>query len=262
MDSAVTPQAGGLRFRLKAFGLHILGSACLLTLTVGGLYAGWYRWPGWYLTGMPRIAALVATVDVVLGPLMTLIIANPFKLRRELARDIGVIVLVQLVALVYGAGALWRGRPLYYVLSSNRFVIVQASSLPTAEVALSRRQNSPFAPTWYSRPRWVWASVPKNGKEREKVTGSAISNGTDVTQMPRLFEAWSQGEPELRKRLKKVDDLKLFRKADRQSLARKMKRLGLAPDVANAMILLGGTRPLLVVFDAANLHLEAILAPH
>ena len=69
-----------MRFRLKAFGLHLTGSACALTLILGGLYLGWYRWPGWYLTGVLHVLIIVGIVDLGLGPTLTLIIANPRKL--------------------------------------------------------------------------------------------------------------------------------------------------------------------------------------
>src|ERR1700741_2187941 len=128
-------------FRLKAFGLHLLGSASALTLILGGLYLGWYRWPGWYLAGALRVLVIVAIVDVGLGPTLTLIVANPRKLRRALARDIGIIVAVQVVALIYGATTLWQGRPLYYTFSVNRLELVQASDIDASEAALGRRQN-------------------------------------------------------------------------------------------------------------------------
>src|SRR5689334_11075539 len=101
-----------MRFRLAAFGLHVLGSACALTLVLGLLWLGWYRWPGWYLTTVTHIVVILIPVDLLLGPALTLVIANPAKPRRELARDIGIIVAVQLIALAYGATTLWSGRPL------------------------------------------------------------------------------------------------------------------------------------------------------
>ena len=61
-----------MRFRFKAFGWHLLGSASALTLTLGLLYLGWYHWPGWYLADMPTVLAIMVGVDVVLGPLLTL----------------------------------------------------------------------------------------------------------------------------------------------------------------------------------------------
>src|ERR1700756_4004027 len=113
--------------RLKAFSVHASFSATLLLLIFGALYLGWYRWPGWYLTGVLRVVAIVALVDVALGPTLTFVVASPAKPRRELVRDIAIIVAVQLTALVYGATTLWLGRPLYYAFSVDRLQLVQAS---------------------------------------------------------------------------------------------------------------------------------------
>ena len=157
-----------MRFRLTAFGLHLLGSACVLSLVLGGLYLGWYRWPGWYLTGVLHIVTIVLMVDLALGPTLTLIIANPGKPRRVLARDIALIVAVQLAALIYGATTLWQGRPLYYTFSADRLETVQASDLDTEEIALARRNNPSLAPHWYSLPRWVWAPLPEDPTRRPK----------------------------------------------------------------------------------------------
>src|SRR5580704_480465 len=123
-----------MRFRLRAFAFHLLGSACALTLVLGGLYLGWYHWPGWYLTAVTRILLIVTLVDLVLGPTLTLIIANPKKPPRTLVRDIAMIVTVQLAALIYGAATLWHGRPLYYTFSVNRLETVQASDLEKPEI--------------------------------------------------------------------------------------------------------------------------------
>ena len=83
-----------MKFRLKLSGLHLLSSLGALTLVLGLLYLGWYRWPGWYLTNALRVVPILVVVDAALGPFLTLLIANPRKSRRELARDIGIIVAV------------------------------------------------------------------------------------------------------------------------------------------------------------------------
>src|SRR5258706_173674 len=99
-----------MKFRLQAFALHVAGSATVITLVLGALYLGWYRWPGWYLSGALGVVPILAGVDVSLGPLITLLIASPRKPRRSLARDVSIIVAVQLAALAYGAATLWQGR--------------------------------------------------------------------------------------------------------------------------------------------------------
>ncbi len=246
-------------FRLRASGLHLCGSATVLTLVLGGLYAGWYRWPGWYLTGAAHMAGIMAGVDVALGPLLTLLIADSAKSRRELARDIGVIVLVQLAALAYGATSLWQGRPVYYTFSEDRLEVVQASELDAAESALALRENPAFAPHWYRATRWVWAPLPPDPQERAAIIRAALTGGKDVIERPRYFKPWSAGLPELRRRLKPVDRLVLYSRGQKQVLRQQMQALGLDPAQASTLFMIGRGDPLLVVFDPDSLAIRAML---
>jgi len=233
-----------------------------LTLILGGLYLGWYRWPGWFLTGVLHVLIIVGIVDLALGPTLTLIIANPRKPRRELARDIGIIVTVQIAALIYGAATLWHGRPIYYTFSADRLEMVQASDVEGSEIVLARRQNPALAPYWYSRPRWVWAPLPDNPEEAAKIVNSTVfGSGQDVIDMPRYFKPWEQGLPKLRDQLARLDDIKYLSKAQKESLRTRMSEQGLVADERNALILWGGSRRLLAMFDPATLRIRAILNP-
>ena len=248
-------------FRLKAFGLHLASSASVLALVLATLYLGWYRWPGWYLTGVLHVVAIMLGVDVALGPLLTLLIANPLKPRRELTRDIAVIVSVQLVALVYGATALWHGRPLYYTFSEDRLETVQASQLKPEEIELALQRNAALAPHWYSLPRWVWAPLPDDPDEKTRIMTSAITGGQDVIEMPRYFRPWEQGLAALRQQLKRIDTIAIFSRSEQQALAARVTELGIAADQANALFMMGRETRLLVVFDPATLQIRAILPP-
>jgi hypothetical protein len=252
-----------MRFRFKAFGLHLLASACALSLILGGLYLGWYRWPGWYLTAVGRILLIVCSVDLALGPTLTLIIANPKKPRRTLARDITMIVLVQLVALAYGSVTLWQGRPLYYTFSANRLETVQASDLEAGQIALARKENPALAPHWYSLPRWVWAPLPDDPDQAMAiVNGATFGEGQDIIQMPRYFKPWDAGLPKLRQQLTAIGDIEYFTKPERQKLAERMMHRGLDPAERNALVMWGGaSRRLLAVFDAQSLKIRALIKP-
>jgi hypothetical protein len=252
-----------MRFRLKAFGLHLFASACALMLVLGGLYAGWYYWPGWYLTAAPRILLMVAGVDLMLGPTLTLIIANPKKPRRTLARDIAVIATVQLAALSYGAVTLWGGRPLYYTYSGDRLETVQASDITAEEAAFAQNQNPAFAPHWYSRPRWVWAPLPDNPDDAAKiVSGNVFGGGSDVIDMPRYFKPWQAGLSKLHERLTAVADIKYFTKPEQQLIQARMARLGLSTANKNALMMWGGTsRRLVAVFDPQSVKVQALIKP-
>jgi hypothetical protein len=252
-----------MRFRLKAFGCHLLGSACALTLVLGGLYLGWYCWPGWYLTAVTRVLLIVGSVDLVLGPLLTLIIANPKKPRSTLARDIAMIAAVQLAALFYGGWTLWGGRPLYYTFSANRLETVQASDISEEEMIIARNENPAFAPHWYSRPRWVWAPLPNDPDAAAKIVQSAsFGSGEDVIDMPRYFRPWEAGLPQLRERLTTLSEIKYFSKPEQQLLQERMAKLGVNAEQKNALVMWGGTaRRLVGVFDPESLKMRALIRP-
>jgi len=250
-----------MKFRLKAFGLHLLGSASTLSLILGGLYVGWYRWPGWHLTDVTQVVTVMVGVDVVLGPLLTFIVASVSKPRRVLVRDIAVIVVVQLAALIYGSTSLWNGRPLYYAYSEGVLQLVQAYDIDAEQWAVGGRQNPELAPHWYSLPRWIWAPLPQDSETRQKIMTSAITGGDDVISMPQYFKPWEQGVPELRKKLKKMDNVAYFALSEKKRLKERMQAAGFDTDQLNSIPLTGRGHPLLAVFDPASVKLVAIFSP-
>jgi hypothetical protein len=251
-----------MRFRLRAFGLHLVASACALSVILGSLWLGWYRWPGWYLSGVLHVVAIVLMVDLALGPTLTLSVANPGKPRQVLARDIAVIVLVQVAALVYGAVTLWLGRPLYYTFSVDRLQIVQASDLEAAEIARARQANPTLAPYWYSVPRWVWAPLPEDPREAAQIVNATLFGGPDVIAMPRYFRPWSAGRTALRQRFATVGEVQNLTQSERQLVSARIQALGLSPKQRNVLLMWGDVKRLVVVFDPDTATVRAILRPN
>jgi hypothetical protein len=245
--------------RLKAFGLHLLASSLVLSLTLGTLYLGWYHWPGWYLADASHVVVVMAGVDVVIGPTLTLIIANANKPRRELRRDLSMIVAAQLIALVYGTTQLWDGRPLYYAFSENVLQMIQAYDIDPDELKIAREQHAPLAPHWYSLPRWIWAPLPADPTERGKIVSSVVQGGDDVISMPRYYKRWDQGLPALRTQLKIVDEVGYFTPNQKKVLKQLMRDRGLATDQRDAIPLTGRGPPLLAVIDPVSLKIKAII---
>jgi hypothetical protein len=249
-----------MKFRLKAFGLHLLASTAVLSLTLGTLYLGWYHWPGWYLADVLRAVAVMAGVDLVVGPTLTLIIASPNKPRRELGRDLAVIVTVQLIALVYGSTQLWNGRPLYYAFSENVLQMIQAYDIDPGELQIAREQHAALVPHWYSLPRWIWAPLPEDPTERVKIVSSVVQGGgNDVISMPRYYKQWDQGLPTLRTQLKSVDEVGYFSPNQKKVLKQRMRECGLATDQRDTIALIGRGRPLLVVIDPVSLRIKTVI---
>ena len=251
-----------MQFRLTTFGLHLAASTAALVLVLGALWLGWYRWPGWYLSSVLHVVGIVVMVDLVVGPTLTLIVSNPRKPRPVLARDIAIIASVQLTALVIGSVTLWSGRPLYYAFSVNSLECVQASDIEASEQALALRQNPALAPHWYSLPRWIWAPLPDDPDQAMHIVNDAtFGSGKDVVDMPRFFKPWVQGLPSLRDKLMRLDDIKELNKKEKERLHVRLSTEGLAPDGRNFLIMWGGSRRIVAVFDPATLQIKAMLRP-
>jgi hypothetical protein len=249
-----------MRFRLTAFGLHLLASATALTLVLGSLYLGWYRWPAWYLSGVIQVVTVMVSVDLVLGPTITLLIASPKKPRRELVRDISLIATVQLCALAYGSLQLWNGRPLYYAFSENVIQLVQAYDIGAEQAAQGRQQNPDLAPHWYSLPRWICAPLPQDPDTRQKIVADAVLGGDDVIAMPKYYQSWDSCLPALRGHLNKVDIVPYFVPNEKKVLKARMKAAGLPNDQLDTMPMSGRGHPLLAVFDLTSLKIKALFS--
>lgn len=176
-----------MRFRFTVSGLHLLASVCILSLVIGGFYLGWYGWPGWYLLGADNLVGILVLVDVGLGPLATLVVSNPTKPRKELRRDIVLIVLIQMAALGYGAGTLWMGRPLYYAFSVDRIQIVPAGVFDEQTMEKARKLDAQIMPSWSSLPQWIWTALPENPDELQSLIAQSIFGGPDIVSMPQYF---------------------------------------------------------------------------
>ncbi len=115
--------------RFKAAFTHLLISTMLAGIVICLILFGWYPLPYFFSLGGSILLTLIVGIDVVLGPLMTMILFNPAKTRRELTLDLTLIGIVQLGALYYGIHSGYVGRMVYGVFSANSFYLVEASEL-------------------------------------------------------------------------------------------------------------------------------------
>ena len=158
-----------------------LGVALLAAALVFGL---WYPYPYRELSGGRELFLLVVGVDVVCGPLLTLVLFNPAKPRAELWRDLGLVALIQLGALGYGLHTVWQARPLFLVLETDRFKVEAAPDLDSAAVAAL---PAALQPRWTSGPMTVAIREPKDAQERKTVLFESVQGGRDYAERPEFY---------------------------------------------------------------------------
>jgi hypothetical protein len=174
---------GALAERLRAAAIHLALSAAVAGAVLALVFLAWYPPPLASLLGVDVVLLIVLGVDVVLGPLFTLIVFD--RRKKRLAWDIATIAALQLAALVYGVWTIHQGRPAFVVLVKDRFEVVAPSELrPEAREAA---RDNPHARTDPLAPRWVAARLPDSAEERARITLEAATIGRDVQHHPHLY---------------------------------------------------------------------------
>lgn len=113
-----------LKAKLKAFSWHLL-----LSLAISSVLAAWLYFclfPSFYfnMSGGLQGLGLVLGIDLILGPLLTFLVFNPKKSRREKISDFTVIGLIQLAALVYGMYMVYQAHPKMVLFYPNSYSAV------------------------------------------------------------------------------------------------------------------------------------------
>ena len=204
---------------LRPVAIHLLCSATVALLAAALVFGLWYPYPYRELSGARELFFLVVAVDVVCGPLMTMVIFNPVKPRAELLRDLGLVALIQLCALGYGLYTVWQVRPLFLVQEIDRFKVIARPMLDSAAIAAL---PAALQPEWWKRPRTVAIREPKDAQERQKVMFESIEGGRDYAERPEFYLPY-EGEAAL-KSLKRAKPLTVFlqKQPDQQDAARKL----------------------------------------
>jgi len=164
--------------------LHLAASLIVAALAAAPIFGIWYPYPFRELAGGRELFWLIVAVDVVCGPLLTMVLYNPAKPRAELWRDLGLVILIQLAALGYGLHMVWQARPVYLVQEVDRFKVISLPALEETEVA---NLPSELQPRWMAGPMTVAIRSPKNIEERNKILFESVQGGRDFAERPEFY---------------------------------------------------------------------------
>lgn len=123
------------RARLRAGAIHLCISAAVAAVAALFVFVFWYPDPFREISGGRELFLILISVDIVLGPLVTVAVFNRAKPWPTLRRDLIAIGLFQLAALGYGMWTAFVARPVYVVFEYDRFRVVHAIEVPKEMLA-------------------------------------------------------------------------------------------------------------------------------
>jgi len=188
-----------VRSRFVSAGLHFLVSAAVAAVAAVVVFTVWYPAPFNLIAGGTALFLILVSVDVVLGPALTLVAASPGKRRREFRRDLAIIVAVQLAAFCYGVYTIALARPVFESFEVDRFRVVTAADIEADELA--KAPPGLRALPWLG-PELIAAVAPTDPQERLKSIELGMA-GIDLSMIPsnwRPYEsqkeaAWRAAKP-------------------------------------------------------------------
>ena len=121
--------------RKQAFLSHLGLSIIIFLVVLYFIVFHWYPQPFFTTDGGWQGVRLIAAVDIILGPLLTLIIFNPTK--KELKMDVSIIAFIQIAALVSGLYVVHNERPVAKIFRDGTFHMVTAYDMTERDIAVS-----------------------------------------------------------------------------------------------------------------------------
>lgn len=182
-----------LRRRARAAGFHLLISATFAALAAALVFGLWY--PGFYrvVAGGRDLFLLVTSVDVILGPLLTFAVFNLAKGWRHLRRDLAVIGVIQLAALVYGLHTVYIVRPVALAFEVDRFRVIAAADVYERELpkALPMYRTLPLDGPWLLGTR-----APHAGPEHADAVWMGLE-GINRADRPLFWQPYLDSVPDV-----------------------------------------------------------------
>lgn len=193
-----------LTFAIKATGLHFIASCVLATFIAWLVFFYWVPSPYYGLVRAPQLFLILLAVDVVCGPLLTAVLANPVKSQRELSLDFSMVFLLQFCALLYGLHTLASARPVALVFEADRFVVVSASQINPEAL---KSAPADFRQLPWSGPRLMGVRSSKNGEEALKSI-ELSTQGVEPSSRPDWWQSYELSRPQVMQRMMPIAALR------------------------------------------------------
>lgn len=183
-----------LPVRFKAAGIHLSISGTIFAVALYLMLVHWY--PGFHFTvdGGWRGVRIMAGVDLVLGPLLTFIVFNPFKARRLIVFDLSCVAAAQLAALAWGFYAVHSQRPVAVSFYEGAFLSMTARPLAI------EGQPADYANQFSDRrPPLVYVAPPAGDEEEARAALQELFGEVAFHEDPFFFRRLDAHWPEVLK---------------------------------------------------------------
>lgn len=176
--------------RWRAFTIHLLISVLIAGSVAAVLFLVWYPPKLLGFAGAEGLLLLMAGIDIVVGPLLTLIIFKAGK--KGLKFDLALISFAQAAFLAYGVWTSWQSRPVFIVSVYGTLEVVFANNVLPDELAKAKDPQYSSLP--WGKARLVGTRLTDD--QESDAVFTAVS-GRDIAMRQELYAPYESSKQQL-----------------------------------------------------------------
>ena len=187
--------------KLKAFSIHLFISATIVGVVFVLIFFFWYPRPYFEANVAWTVLRVLVMVDLVLGPLLTLVLFKRGK--KGLVLDMCIVASIQLAALIYGVHVIYGERPYYLAFAVDRFEVIGKVEIDASKIKYPELKIKPN-----KGPILVYADFPEDKKEREKFLFETVMEGKpDLERRPEYYHPYFSNKDKVLQKAKSLSEL-------------------------------------------------------
>ncbi len=185
--------------RLYFFYAHLGISFIILLILMYLIFYRWYPHDLFYTSGGWHGTKIVFLIDMILGPMLTLIVTNSSKKNSELIRDLCFCAIVQITALGYGISLLVNTKPTVLSIHSGAIHTIQQSQIEKIPDKNAFKGHSNTPPLIYSDDISRYdLSLPEFNAKANAILKYAADYSAPMHAVPITFDSLNNRTEELR----------------------------------------------------------------
>lgn len=191
--------------RNQFFLSHLFVSICLALIIIGWVFFIWYPQPLAKAVGVTHIFMMMLVIDVILGPLLGFIVYKEKK--KTLKFDLSIIIIIQILALIYGIFNIAQARPVWIVFNQDKFELVQKNYLIVDNL---KSANSEYQKIGMLKPQFVGTKPSDDINERKNNYFDSFISGISLAQRPERYVAIEEVKQQIHDQSKSIEKLNQF----------------------------------------------------
>jgi hypothetical protein len=170
--------------RYKAATTHLGISFLVVGTIVALVFFFWFPYGLIRIAGMDRLFLTMLMVDIVAGPMLTLIVFKRHDMRST-RHDLVVIALLQAAFLGYALHTAWVSRPVFLVWSVDQMYLLYANEIEPEHLR-EGKDDKTRSLSW-TGPRLYAVNLPQSHEVRAKIFTDLIEQQTSLERLPQYY---------------------------------------------------------------------------